>query len=110
MENISLVKSTLPDSYFEEKDQNILSVSISEIVKERNSNEQVNKVNNQVLSFSRIDLTGADSEYLSISADIHSILSNYPDLTNNQKLEYCISQRYFMKLYLKEVLIKIKNK
>lgn len=107
MENISLVKSISPNSYFEEKHQNIISVPISETVKLRTSNEQINEVNNQILSFSRINLTAVEAEYLSISADIHSILSNYPDLTNDQKLEYCISQRYFMKLYLKEVLIKI---
>lgn len=107
MENFSLVKSILPDRYFEEKHQNIKSVPISETVKQRTLNEQINEVNNQILSFSRINLTAAEEEYLSISADIHAILSNYPDLTNDQKLEYCINQRYFMKLYLKEVLIKI---
>jgi hypothetical protein len=50
------------------------------------------------------------SEYLSISNDIHSILSNCPDLTSNQKLDYCNSQRYFIKLYLKEMVIKINGK
>ncbi|MFX1346840.1 MAG: hypothetical protein ACFFAI_17215 [Promethearchaeota archaeon] len=50
------------------------------------------------------------TEYLSISNDIHSILSNCPDLTTNQKLDYCNSQRYFMKLYLKEMVIKINGK
>ncbi|MFX1321070.1 MAG: hypothetical protein ACFFAQ_05425 [Promethearchaeota archaeon] len=49
-------------------------------------------------------------EYLIISNDIHSILSNCSNLTNNQKLEFCNSQRYFMKLFLKDMLIKIKSK
>ena len=48
-----------------------------------------------------------EEEYLSISTDIHSILSNYPDLTSDQKLDYCNNQRYFMKLYLREVITKI---
>ncbi len=49
-------------------------------------------------------------EYLIISHDIHSILSNCSNLTNNQKLEFCNSQRYFMKLFLKDMLIKINEK
>jgi len=52
----------------------------------------------------------AREEYLIISNDIHSILSNCSNLTNNQKLEFCNSQRYFMKLFLKDMLIKIKSK
>lgn len=52
----------------------------------------------------------AKDEYLIISNDIHSILSNCSNLTNNQKLEFCNSQRYFMKLFLKDILIKINNK
>lgn len=52
----------------------------------------------------------AKEEYLIISNDIHSILSNCTNLTINQKLEFCNSQRYFMKLFLKEILIKINTK
>jgi len=44
------------------------------------------------------------NDYFVILNDINSILMNYPNLTNKQKLDYCNSQRYFMKLYLKEVL------
>ncbi len=50
-------------------------------------------------------LSEAKNEYLAISNDINSILSNCPDLNNNQKLNFCTNQRYYMKLYLKEVLI-----
>jgi len=46
----------------------------------------------------------AKNEYLVILNDIHLILINYPNLTNNQKLDYCSSQRYYIKMYLKEVL------
>ena len=55
-------------------------------------------------------ISDTKTEYLSISNDIHSILSSCPDLSSNQKLDYCSSQRYFMKLYLKEVVIKINEK
>jgi len=56
------------------------------------------------------NITDTTTEYLSISNDIHCILSNCPDLTINQKLDYCNSQRYFMKLYLKDMVIKINGK
>ena len=38
--------------------------------------------------------------------DIHNLLEKCEDLSSNQKLEYCQSERYYMKLYLKQVLIK----
>lgn len=44
------------------------------------------------------------NEYLVILNNISSILINYTNLTNKQKLEHCNNQRYYMKLYLKEVL------
>ncbi len=41
--------------------------------------------------------------------DVHFFLLNNKELTtltNNQKLDYCSIQRYFMKLYLKEIIKK----
>ena len=43
------------------------------------------------------------NENLKILKDIQDILYNCTILTQKQKLEYCKSQRFFMKLYLKEV-------
>jgi len=97
----------LPYDYFQGKNQNVISEPVSEIVKPEDLNELIIENNSHPLSFSKLNLTKAEDEYLSISTDIHSILSNYPDLTNDQKLDYCINQRYFMKLYLREVIIKI---
>ena len=34
---------------------------------------------------------------------IHSILKNTRDLTQNQKFDYCNSQRFYMKQYLKRI-------
>ena len=34
---------------------------------------------------------------------IHAILLNCLNLNEKEKLEFCISERYFMKLYLKKV-------
>ena len=38
--------------------------------------------------------------------DVHFFLSNNKELTNNQKLDYCESQRCFMKQYLREMMKK----
>ncbi|KKL54544.1 hypothetical protein LCGC14_2264340 [marine sediment metagenome] len=40
---------------------------------------------------------------------IHSILLNCINLSKKDKLEFCNSQRYFMKLYLKKFRDKMKN-
>jgi len=50
------------------------------------------------------------TEYLTISNEIHSVLLHCPDLTKNQKLDYCESQRYFMKMYMKEIVTKLQLK
>ena len=39
--------------------------------------------------------------------NIHSFLLNSEELTINQKLDYCSIERYFMKLYLKEMMKKV---
>ena len=36
--------------------------------------------------------------------NIHFFLSNNKELTNEQKLGYCSIERYFMKLYLREMM------
>lgn len=38
--------------------------------------------------------------------DVHFFLLNNKELTNNQKLEYCTIERYFIKLYLREMMKK----
>lgn len=41
--------------------------------------------------------------------DIHQLLENCENLNNNQKLDYCNNERYFMRQYLKYTLIKVNN-
>jgi len=43
------------------------------------------------------------NENLKLLQQIQSILQNCSHLTDKQKLLYCESQRYFMKLYLRDV-------
>lgn len=45
--------------------------------------------------------------YLELLKKNHSIFLNYKDLTNKQKIDFCSLERYLMKLYLKEVLLKL---
>ncbi|MFX1355820.1 MAG: hypothetical protein ACFFA8_00910 [Promethearchaeota archaeon] len=59
---------------------------------------------NQDLVIDNCDI--AKNEYLTMMNDVHLLLENCENLTNNQKLEYCQSERYYMRLYLKQVLIK----
>jgi hypothetical protein len=42
-------------------------------------------------------------ENLSTLQKIHAILLNCVNLSKKQKLEFCESERYFMKLYLKKL-------
>ena len=44
-----------------------------------------------------------ENENLVILKEIQEILQNCSNLSEKQKLEYCESQRYFMKLYLQEL-------
>ena len=71
------------------------------------NNPSTNVINSNEIKSSQYDLDYSKNEYLSISNDIHSILSNCSDLTNSQKLDFCNNQRYFMKLYLKKILTKL---
>ena len=43
------------------------------------------------------------SEHLFKLKQLHEILEKSQDLTKSQKLEFCNSERYLMKLFLKEI-------
>jgi hypothetical protein len=72
-----------------------------------NIDKPLDEIEEKESSKSNYNFSDSKIEYLSVSNDIHSILSNCQDLTNTQKLDFCNNQRYFMKLYLKEVVINI---
>jgi hypothetical protein len=46
---------------------------------------------------------GIVDDNLDMIQKIHLILKNTQDLTQEQKYDYCNSQRFFMKLYLKRI-------
>jgi hypothetical protein len=72
-----------------------------------NKGPSLNLIKNNEIKRSEYKSNNSKKEYLAISNDIHSILSNCSELTNSQKLDFCTNQRYFMKLYLKQVIIKL---
>ena len=49
------------------------------------------------------------NEDISTLHKIHAILLNCINLNEKQKLEFCSSQRYFMKLYLKKLREKLRE-
>ena len=49
------------------------------------------------------------NERFAIIKILHSILLTNSNLTNNQKLDYCKSERYFMKLYLGDIVKNLKR-
>ena len=57
------------------------------------SNENTQNTNNPFIKYGKI----LDS--------IHSIIANCPDLTNNEKLEYCNIERYFIKSVFRELAV-----
>ena len=46
---------------------------------------------------------GIVDDHFDMIQKIHFILKNTQDLTHKQKIDYCSSQRFFMKLYLKRI-------
>jgi hypothetical protein len=57
--------------------------------------------------FSNINLDKKLTKFYGKIVNIHFFLSNNKELSNTQKLDYCTIERYFMKLYLKEMMKKI---
>jgi len=49
------------------------------------------------------------NEDLTTLQKLHAILLNCINLTKKQKLEFAESERFFMKLYLKKLLDKLRN-
>lgn len=61
------------------------------------------EVNIEIKKDFEIVSEGETNDNLIILNEIKAILQNCSNLTDKEKLEYCNSQRFFMKLYLKEI-------
>ena len=61
------------------------------------------KVNNSVSETTELILQKTRYDNFKLLTDIQSVLQKCTHLSDNDKLMYCQSQRYFMKLYLREI-------
>ena len=85
------------DSKIEKKNNN----KIQEIENLKGNSVGLEKLANELVEEEIEDLC---DENLTSLQKIHSILLNCGNLSKNQKLEFCESERYFMKLYLKKLM------
>lgn len=61
------------------------------------------KVNNSISETPEIIRQKARYDNFKLLTDIQTVLQKCTHLTDNDRLMYCQSQRYFMKLYLREI-------
>ena len=75
------------------------------VSKERTTNQE--SVNSETESISKDTIEGICDENIITLEKIHAILLNCRNLSEKQKCEFAESERYFMKLHLKELLKKL---
>jgi len=73
---------------------------------EKPSNQESSKI--EMLSQSKKVEEICDENLIALKK-IHAILLNCLNLNEKEKLEFCNSERYFMKLYLKKLNNKLKD-
>jgi len=61
------------------------------------------KIKKELIKDVKSILDEPENENYTILKEIHEILENCSNLTDKQRLDYCESQRFFMKLYLREI-------
>ncbi len=76
--------------------------NINDIV---NLDNYINKIEIKIEQVNNSIENGKDktSEHLLTLRKLHKVLKNGQNLSDKQKLSYCDSERYFMKLYLREL-------
>lgn len=77
---------------FSEKE---LVLNLKKLFNESETDEEINNFEQELEEFK--------NDNLIILKEIQAILQNCSTLTDKEKWDYCNSQRYFMKLYLKEI-------
>ncbi len=75
---------------------------LSQELKVKEKKAQVKKVKKSIQDRERFDTN--KRENLELVKEIHDILLNHKTLSLRQKIDFCKNQRYFMKLYLREIL------
>ncbi len=88
VKNIKMISSKIEDSE--------AVLNLTKLFYEKNINNSISETTEIIQQKSRYD-------NFKLLTDISSVLQNCTHLTDNDKLMYCQSQRYFMKLYLREI-------
>jgi len=127
-DNTSLFEfSNFDDIEFHQINRTLISELVLELFNHINSKESFNYISNLLISslkeyekyftysdnveegekieYKNINLlkpiNDSRNEYLGILKDIDVVLSNCSEMTHIQRIDFCNSQRHFMKLYLK---------
>ncbi|MFX1258314.1 MAG: hypothetical protein ACFFAN_10665 [Promethearchaeota archaeon] len=93
-------------SDFRNNQKNLVN-STSEIHLDRFSSDNHERDNNLLNSLLSEKKKEYFNESLELISDIHNILLNCEDLSNQDKLELCSRARSYMKSYLREILIRV---
>jgi len=128
-DNTSLFEfSNFDDIEFHQINRTLISELVLELFNHINSKESFNYISNLLISslkeyekyftysdnveegekieYKNINLlkpiNDSRNEYLGILKDIDVVLSNCSEMTHIQRIDFCNSQRQFMKLYLKQ--------
>ena len=88
VKNMKMISSKIEDSE--------AVLNLTKLFYEKNINNSISETTEIIQQKSRYD-------NFKLLTDISSVLQNCTHLTDNDKLMYCQSQRYFMKLYLREI-------
>ncbi|MFX1273599.1 MAG: hypothetical protein ACFFBP_11525 [Promethearchaeota archaeon] len=64
---------------------------------------RLNEIDEELSSYLKENWKNPLNDNLLILRKLHKTLQKYQDLTTSQRLDYCNSERYFMKLYLKDI-------
>jgi len=96
------------DSKTEKRDQ--VNVHKSGSLPRDSSNSVSSKNNKESIETVDENIEDLCDENLTTLKKIHAILLNCLNLSKKQKLEFCNSERYFMKLYLKKLREQDENK
>ena len=82
------------------KTENIDLIETQEPHSSSKNSNNLEKVN---IKLKDVEVENFCDENLTSLQKIHAILLNCSNLSKQQKLEFCESERYFMKLYLKKL-------
>ena len=64
------------------------------------------QIDDELSGYLKQNSNGGRSENFLILRKLHKILQNSQNLTDSQKLDYCTIERYYMKLYLRNCILK----